>query len=78
MTTIKRVVEPCGSRVAFYLGPWKVGVAYYDGLRPKGEGSAWTAACYLPGIKALGHFTSLEAAGQGLEDSICSWFIAIS
>lgn len=56
------------------LGRWKVGSAYLDSMRPKGDPKRWAAACRLPGIKpTLGHFNSEREAKEKVERAIAVW-----
>ena len=73
MIKSRAVTEPNGQRVAFYLGPWKVGAVYLNSLRLRGSTDNWTAVCYLPGISELGHFDSRESATKTLETVIQNW-----
>lgn len=66
--------EPNSSTLTCFLGPWKVGVVYFDKCVARHDTCQWATICHLPGInKRFGHFETEDEAKQVIEKAVAGW-----
>ena len=57
-----------------FVGKWRVGCAYYDGMRRAGQ-DPYTVKCFLPGIKPIFFgLDTIDYAKNLLERVVRHWF----
>jgi hypothetical protein len=72
--TWKKMSDPYISGESAYVGKWRVGDVYFDGMR-RAETAPYTFTCLLPGLKQknVGYATLEDAKGR-LKDYVAHWF----